>query len=353
MHDCPFVVNKRLTLPVLSLLQTQFDVYAAAIEDMVHIEVHNAIVSVNSVSHTITSYTQATNATWPYIVLPDFEIRGNDVIASLSSITSVAFSPIVSLEHREAYEVFTTYNQGWIADGIRYATGQEPPQDLPRIPDKIYRFLENGAPHVIEDDFAPFLPIWQQFPVPKIPRDVNFNKFSMEEFARVYVNMEARQSTVISKAVPLPDISLDMEPDSNVTETNLLPPYSLVFGPVYNSLSSASSIVVGIVSEILDWRALFTKLLAVNSYSVMAVMQGSCGDVFSFDIRGETVEFLGYEDLHDDNAAYLRMARSTLLDPRTMSADDECVYELSLYPAEELENAYRTCVYQKVIMMSY
>lgn len=294
-------------------------------------EVNNALVSVDSMSHTIASYTEATNAMWPFVAIPHFEVSGHDA-TQMTSIVSVTFSPLVVEQHRDAYEVFTMYNQGWITDGMKYSPGTSDTVDPLGIPSKIYYLDESGNPRVQQGINGPFLPRWQQFPVPHRLIDVNFDLFSLETYEQAYGNMMTERRTIISMATSL----LESARDGNKA------PYSLVMGPVYNRLTPPSEDktkkVVGVVSAVLDWGAFFATLLPVHSHPVVVVMDGSCGDIFSFGIRGHDVDFLGYEDLHEEE--YTRLARSTTI----ALHGSECYYELLVYPSKELENAYRTYV---------
>ncbi|CAB9514914.1 Receptor-type guanylate cyclase gcy [Seminavis robusta] len=325
--------------------ERQFDDYANSIDELVHLEAHDIYVAVDGFAHTVTSYTHSSNKTWPFITMPDFEIRGHDVI-KVASVVAVAFSPLIVDVEKEAYEIFTTYNEDWIADGIAYTTGESLPENFKRVPSKIYRWeeLQNGnRVPTVENGPGPFLPVWQTAPAPMNPRVVNFNLLSSEPFAQTFETMQTYNNSIVSKAMPLADIPFEISsPDLVETEN----PHSVVLGPIYDNFTQDAKIV-GTVAAVIDWSSFFSSFLAVDDHPVLVVMHGSCGDDMSFEVRGHDVEFLGYEDFHDPK--YNHLERSSVLDlssphnDRTKAqASGDCQYVLRIYPTDELEDAYRS-----------
>lgn len=303
-----------------------------------HLESHDVSMAVNSLSHAITSYTVVTNKTWPYVIMPNFEVLGEDVI-KMAGIVAVTLSPLVSEVEREGYEIFATNNEDWIAEGVLYTTGENLPQDTKGIPTRIYQLNEttNGTIPKVDTGVGPFLPVWQTAPAPSDPRVVNFNLLSSVPLATTFETMLKNQMTVISPAVAHSDIFRET---SAVEVPNT--PHSVVLGPVYDKFSPQDTkLVVGTVAAVLDWKSFFGTILSVEERPVVLVMDGSCGDIMSFHVSGREVQFLGYDDIHDPD--YTHMERSTLLDPsRPNPTENQCVYELRIYPTGEFEQIYRT-----------
>ena len=307
---------------------------------MVHQEASSVFATVGSLAHTITSFTDATNATWPYITMPDFEVHGGDAVKT-EPVLSVTFSPLVFELHRNPYEVYTTYNQDWLADGILYSTGSAPPEDLNSIPSKIYRVEPgpNGEGMVprVEDSAGPFLPRWQTAPAPLNPREINFNMFSRKAYANVFHDMQAHRGAVFSQVVPLQDLTGLEQPTEPLDH-----PHSIIMTPVWDKLAQDTAPLVGAVSAILDWSSFFSLFLSVETEPIVLVMEGTCGDVLSFSIRGHHVEFLGYSDTH--NTHYNHMGQSFFLHSGLQEGQDidECDYEIFIYPTKEFEYTHVT-----------
>jgi hypothetical protein len=306
-------------------------------------------MAVDSLSHAITSYTVATNKTWPFVTVSNFEVLGEDV-TKMAGVVSVTFSPLVSEVEREGYEIFTANNQEWIAEGVLYSTGESLPQDAKGIPTQIYHLDETNVGTIpwVEDSSGPFLPVWQTAPAPYDPRVVNFNLLSAVPLAVTFEAMLNNQETVISQAVPHTDIFREI---STVEVPNT--PYSVVLGPLYDKLSPQDTkLVTGTVAAVLDWNSFFGAVLSIEERPVVLVMDGSCGDIMSFQVSGHEVQFLGYDDLHDPD--YTHMEYTTLLDPSSPNhTENQCIYELRMYPTDELEQIYRTPqpYYYAVVML--
>ena len=64
-------------------------------------------------SVTITSYALSMNATWPYVVVNHFDLRGQQLI-ELSGSSFVGTTHLVKRSERDQWEAWSVANQGWI-----------------------------------------------------------------------------------------------------------------------------------------------------------------------------------------------------------------------------------------------
>lgn len=115
------------------------------IEEAVVYHTKIIVASLESIALSITSYAKTTNSEWPFITLPDFEMRAEFVISE-ADMELVAFSPIVSAEERDRWVSYCTNESDWMAnqggfhaDGIYHvdpATGQKTPlpSDVSALP---------------------------------------------------------------------------------------------------------------------------------------------------------------------------------------------------------------------------
>jgi hypothetical protein len=302
------------------------------------LESNDVSMAVESLSRVFTSYTVATNTTWPYVTIPNFEVLGEDVI-KMAGVVSVILSPLVSEVEREGYEVFATYNQDWITPSVLYTTGEILPQGNKGIPTKIYQINEttDGTIPKVDNGPGPFLPVWQLAPAPHDPRLVNFNLLSSLPIATTFEIMLKSKGAAITPAVAHGDIFRD-----TLAGVVANTPHSIVLGPVYDNFTSqGTKLVVGTVAAVLDWQAFFGTVLSVEERPVVLVVDGSCGDIMSFHLSGHDVQFLGDDDIHDPY--YTHMERSIFFDPSHPNpTENQCVYGVRIYPTEELEQVYRT-----------
>lgn len=71
--------------------------------------------SLKSLSEEITSFTQMSNQSYPYVIMPTFEANAHHAM-SQSGMRAISIIPIVKKEDRAAYEAYAVKNQGWVAD---------------------------------------------------------------------------------------------------------------------------------------------------------------------------------------------------------------------------------------------
>jgi hypothetical protein len=128
-------------------------------------------------------------------------------------------------------------------------------------------------------------------------------------------------------------------------------PLSSVFVPIVDSFGDDRK-AVAIIFSIVRWSSYFEGILASSSQPVHVVLSNSCQGAFSYQIRGESVSFIGKGNLANSN--YEEMAMSVHLDatkfivePHTIALtlnQDLCKYQLKVYPTEEADEYYSTAL---------
>lgn len=96
-----------------------------------------------------------------------------------------------------------------------------------------------------------------------------------------------------------------------------------------------------------SWQVYFEEVLpdAENAQGVVAILENTCDQAFTYAIHGSTATYIGAGDLHDP--AYDDYMVSTGYGAflgRTTSMGDEshCVYNVRVYPSKELEETFKT-----------
>lgn len=73
--------------------------------------------SVDALSVSMVSYAKASNATWPFVTLPDFAVRSTKTRRLAKTIFMTVYM-IVKGDEREEWEAYSKENNGWVEEGL-------------------------------------------------------------------------------------------------------------------------------------------------------------------------------------------------------------------------------------------
>jgi hypothetical protein len=93
-----------------------------------HDAVERQLGAINSMATTITSYALDTKQTFPFVTVPNFEIRGSDLRVQADAI-AVLWSPLVTDETRTAWEEYALTNRAQIDEAFEQDTKRRKIQD--------------------------------------------------------------------------------------------------------------------------------------------------------------------------------------------------------------------------------
>lgn len=269
-------------------------------EDLVHAEAKNVFLTVTNFCTIITSEALSSQAKWPFISMPHFEVRGiqmNELAKSLM----IGFSPVVQEEDKKAWELYSTTMQGWIREGVDYNIELHKDfmwqvEHLESIEPHIFNFLDSAKNDpdptpVPVNGKGPFLPVWQQAPAPHDPYIINYNLFDNEVFERVYHGMNTTLEPVISEAT-----RLDWYYEGAIRD-DPTHPHSFMLQPIFKDFEKThrdSSHVMGAAIAILPWDHYFENILPPEAHGIHVVMKDTCGDQFTYLVNGAEAIFVGY-----------------------------------------------------------
>ena len=320
----------------------QFHDFSIEIEELVHHEARNVFLTVHSMSSTITSYALDSNAEWPYVSIPHWEVRGLEM-NNLSNSILMGFSPYVNAFDKDAWEVYANHMQGWVHEGVEY--NYDLHKDylngshvIDPIPEEIYRY-GNDSSMIPETGSGVLLPVWQLAPAPHDPQVINYNLLDNEVFERVEHGMHAIKLPVLSEVTDLEFLYGGSVYDDPTH------PHSFLLQPVYHDfIHHSEADILGVVTAIIGWDHYFENLLPPEAHGIVVVMKDTCGDVFSYQINGAEAVFLGYEDYHETK--YTHLEEKSFFDPlhklEVSDTHEHCEYDLFIYPSQELEDDYTT-----------
>eukprot|EP00934_Nitzschia_sp_Nitz4_P008373 Nitzschia sp. Nitz4//scaffold11_size288233//227917//230241//NITZ4_000807-RA/size288233-processed-gene-0.251-mRNA-1//-1//CDS//3329534173//8363//frame0 len=369
-----------------------FKVVASKVTDSFRETSQQRLLAIESFASQLTSYARASNSIWPNVAFPDFERRAS-AIADLSDALPLVLLPIVSNENRQSYEKFTVENQGWFLEGldIQGIPEEEWDYDSIEIVEDIFGSLPNYSiqEHIVKltDDAVvehetgdgPFLPVgtsadprtnrpmitfltlvqfWQFSPVIPVPSLVNYNTLSHATrrlpvaaaldtgdklVAEAWDFSEAGSEKAMGRRETL---QLSIQHSGHNTSTYVKGPVSDIYIPVFNSFDQNASLVA-LLSAGIYWQKYFENTLVEDYAGVVVVLENSCKQTYSFQVRAGIVEYLGQGDLHQ--SVYDDMVVQTdyggvigysgdILDV----PDGHCLYRIRVYPTKGFEDHYVT-----------
>lgn len=122
--------------------------------------------------------------------------------------------------------------------------------------------------------------------------------------------------------------------------------------------SNTSKNTVGVVVGALRWRSLFRGLFQDSVKGVVCVVSNGFNQVFTLEVNGGSVTFIGFGDLHekkfDDMMKSMTLNFSTDLFP--FADNERAVYKIEVFPSSVLEPVFLTAkpaVYGAVLFVVF
>ena len=120
-------------------------------------------------------------------------------------------------------------------------------------------------------------------------------------------------------------------------------PLSYYYLPIFES-AVRDSPLVGVLQAFVYWNKYFEDLLPETAKGIIAVLDNTCEQSFTFSIYGRRASFLGNGDLHDSKYDDMEVSteygvflkRSPLVDM------GGCFYRVRVYPSQEMEDDHLT-----------
>jgi class 3 adenylate cyclase len=306
-----------------------------------------------------------TDAEWPLVDIPHFELRGR-LNNELSKALMISYSPLVTSENRANWEDHAFAEQGWIQEGIALSPDLHEgfisdDFKLANISKDIFRFSdgETGLP-VLQDrqgtDFGPghYAPVWEQAPAPHDPSIINFDLLSHPVFNRVYHGMWETKLPVMSEVT-----DLDFFYGGAIREA-VDHPQSFLMYPVYPYFGEDVSAIakddlVGFLVVVLQWDRYFTNILREGVNGMVVVLHSTCGDHYTYRLDGPEVIFVGEGDHHDTSYDYMEVA-AEFMQKNLSDTNDYCEYGIRIYPSKMMEASYtsnKPLIYTIVVVLVF
>jgi hypothetical protein len=296
-----------------------------------------AITSYYSMTAAASSSNRTTPFVWSQVTIADFE-RRSAIFRRTAGAESVVLLPLVaSMEARTSWEsyVLDPTHQDWIAQGIEYdmklqkeveqivggSTRRqrhrrkvEESSALSGIWPTIYTMDGQSSAPIVDQGPPPFLPGWQSSP----PREswINFNFASHDVIGSSVEEAVRSKKAVLSKMMGLSSTNqsigelLLLGTNEGVEDTSATGPTLSLLYPLYDRFG-ADRQIVGLLSAQSMVETLWKASLPFHSDTVEAVLENTCGQVVTYRIKGETIEYRGdgmQRDTNDENDSSLEVS---------------------------------------------
>lgn len=319
---------------------TAYDAFAREVQDVTEINSQGLTQQIEHLSTTITSYALDTDATWPFVTLPHFDVRTR-AKKEYAGAEMVIFAPIVGFDQKDSWLNYTSSKKDWIQQDLAYSGSETNPglvqSDIGVLPREVdtypvYR-VGNETEDLLEDSDSEdedsedesedeeeledvFVPIWQYGPGIINASLVNMDLLSSLTHGYVIGESYEERKIEFSEVGSFEYfLSHTRSPTQAVDKVR-----SYVSVPVFDDFTDDADIV-GFIIGIEPWQAFFSGVLPEGTGTLLVSIQDHCGADFTYSIDGVTAEF-SEGDLH--SSKYDSYAR-----PWTFGQDgdgDGCYY---------------------------
>ena len=342
-------------------LRQQFDAFSDEIFDVAESNAARIFGQMHSLSTTVTSFGTSSKVVWPNATLPHFDLRAKEA-EELTGMELIVFSPVVLERELLGWEQYAWEHQSWIEEDLKYHREIEHPGNITR---NVYPFTnemgeaEDKLDRYLTKYDEPFhVPVWQLGPIPANASIINLDLYTEPHFNRLINDVLEIEHKLLSEVFNL-DFLMKF---ADVNHTSDGQPRSVVLEPVFDTFMKSKQKVVGFLVGEMPWKAFFMDVLPHGTKDIVVDVKSSCGNDFTYLIRGHAAIFLGYGDLHDKKYDSLihtyEFAEFARYDG---VADDDlngvhCEFTMDIYPTNELETSYHTnrpALYTTVVVLVF
>ena len=361
------------------LILSKLEDYASEIIEVSQITAKQIFATTNAMSITTTSYALDQKLTWPYVTIPHFGQRG-DQILELSGALFLALSPLVPKNQLIDWESYSIKNQGWIdptydedVDANKYNSTES------LITPYVFQWNTSNV-RVTEDnaagdeDIEYYAPIWQ---IAKInPSLVNMDLFTwnpagdQDGISNPFL-IDLYPEILQTRSMAMSKLRLYNNPNPNVENTW---PYMFLAVPVFDKFNNVNSHtneeegevdkpnIVALYNSMIPLHTVFVNVLpdgGEGSSGIVVVVKNTCSQTVSYEIQGSSVSFLGNGDLHDLNYNHLEItAKFDVLggeregpgyedddgssSTTASTSSNRCDYTLHVYPSKAFHDSFVT-----------
>ncbi|CAB9507532.1 Receptor-type guanylate cyclase gcy [Seminavis robusta] len=295
---------------------------------------------------------------WPFFTLPRFEAHAQRTMA----VAGVQALGLFSMVHKELRQEWVDFadktHEDVVLTNNKLAGTQD---DLKPVGYNSFISRVDSATGGMVQDFGreSYFPSLAWSPPPLDFATINWNMGSDAGFYHtIEALVELGQDEVL---FTFPDQVDPLYQPPNATEE----PMTYAFAPVYQEpqgSSTESPQFVGVISSAFTWDHMFANTLPQDVHGMVAVLESAnCNQVFSYEINGRDVTYLGAQDVHDtDFDKYIvnvDLGTGFYQDKdMAMNTTGHCTFTLNLYPSATIWDqfvSFRPEAYAIVVSMLF
>ena len=335
--------------------------YSRKLTDQFQLVAVRCIGAIGAFSATITSHMVSSNATWPFVTIPNYEAQVRH-ISELANIETLAFAPIITTEERNEWETsFVSQNLNpWVQESIATQQMYEGYINETLLSYEVKPIVQNETSDTngysttifgtiyppsggwyfdTSTQKGPYLPLWQISPFQpgRTDSDINFDLNTDSNFDGNVIEIISERQAALGRYTT-----------NGYGKDDTMNPATGFYYPVLKD-TPHNSTVGGTLVTLIYWMRFFSNVLPPSASGLIGVLGNSCNQTFTFRIDGVNVYFVGDNDLHDSNYDYLKQEVSFLTSSNENKEylgfpidDTGCDYTLSVYPSDDLHNKYVT-----------
>lgn len=122
-------------------------------------------------------------------------------------------------------------------------------------------------------------------------------------------------------------------------------PHSALIQPVFAELNNPESELVGLAHAPIQWDAYLLGLLPQGVNGVYCVLRNSCGESFTYKLKGLDATFIGVGELHEaqyEDTANVIPMDDILFHEVTPLLEGHCMWTITTYSSEEYHDSVRS-----------
>lgn len=360
--------------------EDHFSDQAAKVVDAFTLNAERRLEALTGLAGQITSYAIHSNATFPFVTLPDFE-RHATVTLQLAQVAALIVMPIVTKEQSAQWVGYSVANQGWINEGLalqavreaedastidhlqeQFDKGQLITNETDytkQVPPFIFKVKPGTTEAAFEDGPGPYAPIWTFSPSIPAYNLVNYNSFTHPTRARELKAIVQAQTPLLSAAGDFREndpltanrksvMNLFLNRWRNGTFEYEAGPVSDVYIPIFDSFGSNGRLAQ-IMTAYVYWQSYFTHVLPEGQNGIVAILENTCGQAFTYLLHGPRATYVGQGDLHESqyDDLVLQTGFGAFLGKSKAEAEPleaQCFYNVRVYPSSEMEADHVTSI---------
>ncbi|CAB9525101.1 Receptor-type guanylate cyclase gcy [Seminavis robusta] len=331
-----------LSIDETSSFKTSFNQDVVTIDDAAGDALERTISGFKSMGDKLTTHAQSSGSAWPLVTMPFFDIHGDDTRV-ITHVTYFSVCPIVMEPEKSAWEEYALNNQWWLVGNQTHAHTEQEMQNLSAavaaensIPEYIYR-VEDRKPTATNVGPGPYTPRWQMSPTPNDPVPVNFDVVSSKGSMEFFEFMIANEKPVLSGVITEDFTNTAMlHREADIID---MAPKSFMFYPIFESFDQDAA-VVGMFEIYLDWQLFLADLLPEGDTGLFYVLNCSCSGMFTYELNGGKVHYVGKGNLHD--IFYTHLGQEVQVTTRwdSHNVTTPCSFSLLVYPSSEMRGSF-------------